>query len=264
MNNPHFYPQQNVRLPPRDQMIMGIHAIEEVLQYVPERVVRVYTSITEKANTRKHRILKMCEDKNIPIEKTAETLLSKMTGSDSHQSYVAQIRGRKFYDAGEFLQETSHCSHVFVLMLDSIYDPQNFGAILRSAECFGVDGVVFSKNRGADLTPVVSKTSSGASELLRLIRVSNLSDTVDKFHDEGYEIITATAQSGSSQPLTQFQYPAKTVLIIGSEGEGVQPLLQKKSDRILHIPMQGKIESLNVAQATSVLLTIKLLRPVEG
>lgn len=233
---------------------MGLHALKEVLLYQPQRILKVFTAATNLSQTRKHELLLECEKRQIPIECVSQDLLTKMAGSDSHQGFVAHIQGRKFYDVSEFLTETQDKDRVFVLMLSEIFDPQNFGALLRSAECFGVDGVVWSKNRGCDLSPMVSKASCGASELLSLIRISNLADAVNKFKEEGFEIVAAMSDA-AAEPIHQMQYALKTVLIVGSEGEGIQPLLQKMADRFLFIPMRGKIESLNVAQATAVLLS---------
>lgn len=243
-----------MKLPPKDQLIMGLHALKEMLLYQSDRLLKVFTATTGQSQTRKHEMLLECEKRQIPVEYVSTDLLTKMAGSDSHQGFVAHIQGRKFYDVGEFLSEIQEKESVFVLMLSEIFDPQNFGALLRSAECFGVDGVVWSKNRGCDLSPMVSKASCGASELLSLIRISNLADAVHKFKDAGFEIIAALADA-SAEPIDRFQYASKTVLIVGSEGEGIQPLLKKMADRFLFIPMRGKIESLNVAQATAVLLS---------
>ena len=252
MNNPHSYPQQQ-RYPPRDQLIMGLHAVQEVLKHAPDRFIKVFTSV-QTGKGRKDKILAECEEKGIAVQSVSEDFLSKITGSDSHQSFAAHVKGRKFYDPPAFFQKAADQTRVFVLMLDQIFDPQNFGALLRSAECFGVDAVAYSKNRGCDITPAVAKTSCGATELLTLIRISNLADTVSKFQDEGYEIVAALADPGA-EPLSGFAFAPKTVLILGSEGEGIQPLLRKKADRMVYIPLQGKIESLNVSQAAAVLLS---------
>ena len=138
-------------------------------------------------------------------------------------------------------------------MLDSIFDPQNFGSLLRSAECFGVDGVIWSKNRGCELTPVVSKASVGASELLPLLCVSNLAETMRKFKKNGFWIVTAEIGE-EAKSLDSFDFPEKTLLIMGSEGKGVQKLLSKEADSKVYLPMYGQIDSLNVSQAASVLL----------
>ncbi|MCP5504641.1 MAG: 23S rRNA (guanosine(2251)-2'-O)-methyltransferase RlmB [Chlamydiales bacterium] len=141
-----------------------------------------------------------------------------------------------------------------VLMCDAIQDPQNFGSILRAAECFGVDAVIYSTNRNVALTPVVSKASVGASEIVPLIPVSNLVDTLKKFQDAGYFSV-ATEISDKAEALDSFVFPEQTLLMIGAEGPGIQPLLSKKSDFHLYIPMKGSIDSLNVSQATAVLLS---------
>jgi 23S rRNA (guanosine2251-2'-O)-methyltransferase len=242
------------RLPPKDQLIMGLHAIHEVLQHVPDRLLKVFTSASPDAGARKHDLISECEKKGVPVQYVGFDLLTKMAGSDSHQSFVAHVKGRKFYSAEEFIGEKEEMEKTFVLMLSEIFDPQNFGALLRSAECFGADGVAWSKNRGCDLTPMAAKASCGASELLPLIRISNLAEGVDRFKRAGYEIVAAVAQSGA-EPLSRFCYNPKTVLIVGSEGQGIQPLLRKKSDRFVFIETRGKIESLNVAQAAAVLLS---------
>lgn len=240
------------RLPPKDQLIMGIHTIQELLREAPDRILKIYTVAAK--GERKSELLRACEARQIPIAYVRLDDLTHMAGSDSHQSFVAHIKGRKFYDVKEFLQETKDQERTFVLMLDQIFDPQNFGALLRSAECFGVHGVAWSKNRGCDLNPVVTKSSCGASELLPLIRISNLADSVDKFQEAGFEVVVSLLEPKAESALT-FSYAPKTVLIVGSEGEGIQPLIQKKADRSIYIPMAGKIQSLNVAQASAVLLS---------
>ncbi len=228
---------------------MGVHAIEELLRYAPEKILRIYTLSSKKSD-----LLKSCEQKKIPISFVSTDLLTKMAGSDSHQMLVAQIRPRPQIEVRDFIEQAG--DHSLVLMLDQIFDPQNFGALIRSAECFGAAGVVWSKNRGADLTPVAAKASCGASELIPLLRVSNLANAVDQFKEGGFEVVAALLDL-TSESAYSFSYAAKTVLIVGSEGEGIQPLLRKKADRSIYLPMAGKIASLNVAQATAALLALR-------
>ena len=244
MNNPHSYPH----LPPKDQLIMGTHALEELLRYAPEKILKIYTVANKKSP-----LLEKAKEKHIPIHFVSENLLTKMVGSESHQLLVAHIKGRTFLDVKEFLKSAGE--HSLVLMLDQIFDPQNFGALIRSAECFGAAAVAWSKNRGSDLTPVAAKASSGASELMPLIRVSNLANAIDLFKEEGFEVVAALLDATSESAYT-FAFAPRTVLIVGSEGEGIQPLLRKKADRSIYLPMAGKISSLNVAQATSALLAL--------
>ena len=139
-------------------------------------------------------------------------------------------------------------------MLDSIFDPQNLGAILRACECFSVNGVIFSKNRGSDITAVVTKASSGASEMLNLIKVSNLATSLDSFIDNGFSIVATTLEK-PSKDLYSYKFLDKTLLIMGSEGTGVQKILLKKADDKIHIPMSGDLQSLNVSMASAIILS---------
>lgn len=239
------------KLPPRDQMVMGIHAIRELLSHAPNRILRIYT--IKPAGDRKSDVLNACLEKKIPITFCSLAELTKMAGSDSHQSFVAHVKGRAFWDVKEFFASIEEKERSLVLMVDQIFDPQNFGALIRSAECLGADAIIWSKNRGSDLTPTAAKASSGASEILPLIRVSNLAETLEAFKKEGFEIV-ASLLNPKAQSLSTFQFAPKTLIIVGSEGEGIQPLLQKKADHLVYIPMSGKIESLNVAQAAAILL----------
>jgi len=240
-----------MKLPPKDQLIMGIHAIREVLRHAPDRLITLFTE-PPRQKGRKAELVEQAEKQEISISYLPYDTLSHMAGSDSHQSFVAHIKGRKFYSVGEFLEKVEGEGRALVIMLDQIFDPQNFGAILRTAECLGAAGVVWSKNRGVDLTPTVTKASCGASELLPLIRISNLAEGVSEFQEGGFEAV-ATLLNSEAEKLTNFQFAPKTLLIMGSEGEGIQPLIQKRADRILYIPLSGKIESLNVTQAAAIL-----------
>jgi 23S rRNA (guanosine2251-2'-O)-methyltransferase len=241
------------KLPPRDQLIMGLHALIELLRHAPKRILRVYTS-AGRVKERKEGIILDCEKLNIPVVFTSEAELTKMCGSDSHQLFAAHVKGREFYDIKEFIEKVADQENVLVLMCDQIFDPQNFGALLRSAECLGADGVAWSKNRGSDLTPSAAKASCGASEWMTLIRVSNLAEGVSQFQEEGFEVVAAVLKEGAHNAFT-FKFGPKTVIVVGSEGEGIQPLIQKRADHCLYIPMSGKIGSLNVGQAATSLLT---------
>ena len=252
MNDPHSYRQPGSRLPPRDQLIMGIHAVREILLHAPERLLRVYSNEPQKPG-RKSQLLDLCEKQGIPIVHTSADALTKMTGSDSHQSVAAHVKGRSFLDVSAFLKRIEGQDRSFVLMADQIFDPQNFGTLIRSAECLGADAIAWSKNRGSDITPVVAKSSCGASELLSLIRISNLAEAVGQFQDGGFDAVAALLEK-DSQNAFSFEFSPRTLLIVGSEGEGIQPLIRKRADRSIFIPMKGKIESLNVAQAAGLLM----------
>jgi 23S rRNA (guanosine2251-2'-O)-methyltransferase len=231
------------------RLIMGKNCIREVLKYAPERIVEVYSSQKDQSDLLYSDLL----EKGISIHHVSKNELFRLVQSESHQSYVAAVKERPHLNLKEFIAQSSNMSTSLVVMLDSIYDPQNLGTILRASECFGVNLLVYSKNRGSDISPVVTKTSSGASEYVPIVKVSNLAETMRVFKDAGYWTVCADVGNGS-QSIYNFHYPEKTLLILGSEGEGVQKIISRTSDFLVSIPMCGKINSLNVSQAAAVFL----------
>jgi len=232
------------------QLIIGRNCIREVLRATPERIVEVCTCHKLPDDSLYADLLQ----NGVKIREVQKKELARMVESESHQSYVAVVKRREQPDLKQFLKKSQDADTSVVLMLDSIYDPQNLGAIIRAAECFGVDLVVFSKNRGAAITPVATKTSAGGTELVPIIAVSNLVSTLKAFQKEGYW--GAAADVGErSQSVYEFDFPNKIVIVMGSEGKGIQPLLSKTCDFHLSIPMLGNIDSLNVSQASAVLLS---------
>ncbi|NGX57805.1 MAG: 23S rRNA (guanosine-2'-O-)-methyltransferase RlmB, partial [Chlamydiae bacterium] len=221
---------------------MGKNCVQEVLKTAPERIEKIITA-QPAPHLKKY---------DIPIEVKPKEALSKLVQSESHQGILAYVKEKSHLNLKEFLSRDLDKS--LVIMLDSIFDPQNLGAILRAAECFGVNAVVWSKNRGVDITPVVSKVSVGATELVDTMKVSNLAETVKRFQDKGYYAVTAEVGEGA-ESLYDFEFPSHTLLILGSEGKGVQPLISKRADFKVYIPMHGQIDSLNVSQATAVFLS---------
>jgi len=242
----------NRHFPPKDQLIMGIHAIQELVSHAPEKLLHLFAEQPQRGG-RKLALVELCEKRKIPVTFVSLDTLTQMTGSDSHQSVVAHIKGRHFLTIKEFLRSVENKESSLVLMLDQIFDPQNFGSLLRCAECLGADAVVWSKNRGSDLTPAVAKASSGASELIPLLRISNLAEALNQFQEAGYEAV-ASLLDKKAQNAFQFSFSPRTLLIVGSEGEGIQPLLVKKADRSIYIPMEGKVQSLNVSQGAAILM----------
>jgi 23S rRNA (guanosine2251-2'-O)-methyltransferase len=225
-------------------LIIGKHSIKEILKESPDRLITVYTHKPEDPFVQK------LKKGNITISFVTKQNLHTIVNCKSHQGFVAKIKKLKTLSVKEFLLKQKKQS--LVLMCDSINDPQNFGTIFRACECFGVDALIFSKNRNTKLTPIISKISSGASELVPVISVSNLANTVKIFQKKGY---FAIATDMNSQNLYNFQFPDKTLLIIGNEEKGIRHILSKKADFHITIPMHGKITSLNVSQSTAVFLS---------
>lgn len=236
------------------RLVMGKNCVSEVVKHAIERLVRVYTAKRDMQDP----LLVLLREAGIPVHQVPPHELTEYVQSDSHQSYVAVLKEKPQTSLADFLAKPRERS--LVLALDSINDPQNFGTLFRAAECFGADAVVWSKNRGCGLTPTVAKASVGASELVTGITVSNLAEAIRKFQEEGYQAVVADIDE-TAQSLGEFTFPDKTLLVVGSEGKGPRPLIKKLADAKVYIPMKGKIDSLNVSQATTVLLSKWSLSP---
>lgn len=226
---------------------MGRRCVEEMIKHHPDRILHIYLL----SSLQDREFLQVIKFNHLSHSFVNKGHLFSLTNSESHQGIVAKIKERNYCDIDEFLSKEKERS--LVLMLDGIEDPQNFGAIARSAACFNISGLIWSKNRGADITPVAAKTACGGFELMDLIKVSNLASSVEKFKKFDYDIVSADVNE-KGEVLDNFVFASKTLLIVGSEKEGIRPLLKKMTSRFVYIPMLGKISSLNVAQATSVLL----------
>jgi len=148
-----------------------------------------------------------------------------------------------------------------ILILDEIQDPHNVGAILRSAECSGVNGVILTKHNSASITSTVTKTSAGATEHLKICQVNNLSQTIDELKEKGLWIVGSSLENAKNY--TEVDYKIPIALIVGNEEKGIRKLTASKCDFLVKIPMSGKIQSLNVSVATGILL-FEILRQRRG
>jgi 23S rRNA (guanosine2251-2'-O)-methyltransferase len=232
-----------------DRLVIGKHAVTELLRRAPKRVEK----ILQAGKGLPEEISKVIATNRLRLEQLSFDELSELAGSDSHQGLAAVLKERRYYSLAEFRDKLADQEKALIVMLDGVFDPHNVGAIMRAAECFDVAGIIWSKNRGASLTPTVTKSAAGASELLPLVQVSNLADTIRKLREDGFWS-AATALTDRAENLSNFEPPAKLILILGSEGKGVSNLLIKEADFILQAPMLGSIDSLNVSQAAAVFL----------
>lgn len=239
----------------REDVIMGRNCISEVLKRAPERLLEAWIVGGENrtGNQRQEELESALSALPIEVRLVSRDQLTELVGSESHQGFVARIKTRKLWELESVVSDAAQKERSVILALDTIVDPQNFGAILRAAECLGVDGVVWSKNRGAPITPVVAKVSVGATELVRLCPISNLQRGLEQLKKEGYWIVGAALGPGS-ESLHTFTFPERTVIVMGAEGEGLSHIIEENLDFRVSIPMYGQIDSLNVSQATAVLL----------
>lgn len=176
-------------------------------------------------------------------------VLNAKAGTEHHQGVAAQV-GAFVYDELETLIKLCEPKGI-LLMGDSLQDPNNLGAMIRSAVCFGVKGLILNKDHSLDITPAVVKASAGATESIRVARVVNLARALEDLKENGFWSYAADPTGGES--LDKVEPAQKSVIVIGNEGEGIRRLVRQNCDFGLTIPMAGKFESLNAAQAATVL-----------
>ncbi len=188
----------------------------------------------------------------IQVTRVTDNELDRLTGGAVHQGIVARIKTYEFTSLDKLLKQTSGISNPLIVMLDGIEDPHNFGAILRSCEAMGVQGVIVPKHRSAPLNATVAKVSTGAIEYVPVVQVTNLTQTIHKLKEKGFWIVGAEATN--AKDYREIDYKMPTLLIVGSEGKGISRLVLEQCDFKVKLPMLGKINSLNASVATAVLL----------
>lgn len=227
-----------------------------MLTHAPEKVSELLFAPGKHDGDRDKRaqeLLRFAERQGVGVRKVTLAELNRLCESEAHQSFAAVLEQGGGLELKQLISQLGGKERALLLLLDSINDPHNFGAILRAAECFGADAVIYSKNRGSPLSPVVSKVSAGASELVPLCEVANLAEAARKLKKAGFWLVACDV-SREATALPKFEFPQQSVLILGSEGKGPQKLLLEQADFRLYIPMLGKLDSLNVSQAAAVTL----------
>ena len=184
-----------------------------------------------------------------PVEIADAAEIARRCGSEAHQGVCAEVEAYVYADAGELL---SSGPEPLLVALDEVTDPQNLGAVARTAECAGATGLVLPERRAAEVTPAVCKASAGAVEHLRVARVRNLADFLGDAKDAGLWCYGAAA--GASVAYTAPDYHGGVVLVLGAEGRGLRPRVAAACDELVALPLRGRIESLNVSAAAAVLM----------
>ncbi len=202
-------------------------------------------------------ILGLAAGRKVRIDRVPRAVLDKINAN--HQGVALEVSGYPYSDLVEILERAGQKSEPpFVLILDSLQDPQNFGTLLRTAEAVGVHGVVIPLARTVEVTPAVVNASSGASEHL-LIAQSNLSQALDALKDSNAWIVGLDQNGEPISASSDRHLRGALGLVVGSEGEGLHELTRKKCDILLKLPMRGQVESLNAAAAGSVALYLAYL-----
>lgn len=197
-------------------------------------------------------IKNLAKKTNITITQLSPQKFAKYTEGKNTQGIIALKNQFNYSEIDDILIKAEKSEYPLLLLLDSIQDPQNLGAIIRTAECAGVDGIITTLRNSASVNNTVVKTSTGATSHIKITQVNNLVSTIEILKQNGYWIVGS--KLGNSQNYISIDYKQPIAIIVGNEEKGIRKLVSEKCDFLAEIPMKGKIQSLNVSVATGVLL----------
>lgn len=228
------------------QYIYGKNTVMEAL-----KGSNVYTVYMQNNNKDK-KVIDFCRKRKIPLEFVDKTYFDKHIGKVVHQGIMASVESYRYYTIDEILDAIPEGKMPLLLMLDGLEDPHNLGAILRTCDAVGVDGVIIGKNRSVSLNGTVAKVSTGAIDHVKVAQVTNLTRTLEDLKKKAFWVVGCELEN--SQDYRSVDYNMPTVLVIGSEGFGMSRLVKKSCDINVVLPMVGHVNSLNASVAASVLL----------
>jgi 23S rRNA (guanosine2251-2'-O)-methyltransferase len=231
-------------------IIFGIHAVEEALA-ARGRGFEYVAVVGGRGDARIQKITQLCRTAGVPLRSMPRDQLTRLANTPGHQGVVAITAEKQYTDVDELLAR-KRGQYTFLALLDGVEDPHNFGAIIRTAEGAGVDGVIIPERRAAGVTATVVKASAGASEYLPIAKVTNLSRTLDEL--KARNIWTVGLDERGSKLYHELDYKMDCAIVLGAEGHGLHEQIRKKCDFLVSIPMLGKISSLNVSVAAGVVM----------
>ncbi|MGY3736435.1 23S rRNA (guanosine(2251)-2'-O)-methyltransferase RlmB [Lactococcus taiwanensis] len=229
-------------------LIYGLHAVVEALNGGLVNKLYIQEDLRGK-NVEK--VKELARTKKVNISWTPKTELNKLTENGVHQGFMARVSEFAYAELTTILDGLTDRSEATILLLDELTDPHNLGSIARTADATGVDAIIIPKHRAVGITPTAVKASTGALQHVPVVRVTNLSQALDKLKAAGFWIF-GTDMDGT--PYNQWNTSGKVALIIGNEGHGIGQNLKKQVDEMVTIPMTGHVQSLNASVAAGILM----------
>lgn len=245
------------------EVLYGLHPVEEAVRSGARRLDRVMLA-RDRKDARLDQLAQACREAGVRMTVEPRENLTRSAHTDAHQGAVALVRERSFLSIEDLLADLardrssnsrSHpiaTPHHFYLALDGVEDPHNLGALLRTADGAGVDGVVLPERRTAPVSATVAKTSAGASEHVRIARVTNLVRALEQMKEANVWVVGLDERG--KPDYSDFDFRTDCVLVLGREGAGLHDLVKRTCDHLLRIPMAGQVSSLNVSVAGAVVM----------
>jgi len=237
------------------ELAYGIHSLSAIIEREPERLIEIY-ALKGRQDERISPLINQAYSLGISVQFMSRKALDDKSKGEQHQGIMARVKAAKQKDEndlGQLLTELDKAGKPpFLLVLDGVTDPHNLGAVIRSADAAGVDGVVVPKDKSAKLNATARKVACGAAEVVPLFVVTNLSRTLKSMQQEGVWVIGTAGEA--EQELYQVKFDGPLALVMGAEGSGMRRLTRENCDQLVKIPMAGSVSSLNVSVATGVIL----------
>src|ERR1700679_3077619 len=233
------------------EVLYGLPPVEEAIRSGARQLDHVSIA-RERRDERLERLAQLCRDANIRVSIEPRDQLPRLARTDPHQGVLAVVRERKFLTIEDLLAPKEDGQHRFFLALDGVEDPHNLGALLRTADGAGVDGVILPERRSAPVTATVAKTSAGASEHVRIARVTNLVRALEQMKQKHVWVLGLDERG--SPDYTEYDFRSDCVLVLGREGAGLHDLVKKTCDHLLRIPMAGQGSSPDVSGGGAIVM----------
>ena len=237
----------------RTEQIFGIHAVNQMLESSPDRIINVW--IQEAINSDSVKAIHDEMNKlGLSVQITPRPAMSRMTKNQNHQGVIIEVKPAKKKTDNDLDQilEQNEDNNPLYLILDSVQDPHNLGACIRTAVATKVTAIIIPKDRAVGITETVRKVASGAVENINVVTVTNLVRAIKKIKDSGVWVVGADGEAEES--IYEMNMKVPTAIIMGGEGKGMRESVMKECDYIAALPILGQIESLNVSVATGVIL----------
>jgi 23S rRNA (guanosine2251-2'-O)-methyltransferase len=231
--------------------VYGIHAVEELLSKRLETVDHIYFDKT-KRNPRLFSLIKTCRKERLAYNLVPPLKVTQLAGTDNHQGVAALCSVRPYCSPEALNAKLAGESAPLLVLAASVEDPQNLGALIRSCVAFGVDALLLERKNTAPLSPSVAKASAGMVEHCTIVRPKNLEGIVREYAESGFTVVGASAAKGV--PPLQIDFSGPVVIILGGEHRGIPPYLEKLCTRFVSIPIDKRVNSLNVAAAGAVIM----------
>lgn len=230
--------------------VFGRHAVVEALQ-TPDRVNRVF--IQEGTSGRDAaKVIELAREKGIQVQTVPKTKIEDLVGYAVHQGLVASIAAYEYADLEDVFKKAEEKGEdPFIVILDGVEDPHNLGSILRTADATGVHGIIIPKRRSASLTATVAKASTGAIEHVPVVRVTNLTQTIEQLKARGIWVF-GTDMNGTDY--RKWNTSGPLAIVMGNEGKGVSRIVKESVDEMVTIPMVGHVQSLNASVASALMM----------